>query len=191
MTTGEYVTVQRARASKPICVRRTHKIIYWSIQKIPTEVSQRWGDRAPFLMKRTASDINLSVLWLDLVNVYAPFHTIWCCSLYLLGIEFCIDYHSIFRLRIFLGITTSSWHKVEIGIIRGCTISITLLMTPSHGHVHNECWMWMQSARNEFHLTVTIHQSFQNQSMPVDSEGLVVFPSQLNQHQLLAIKGAH
>lgn len=142
MTTGEYVTVQREGA----CVRKGEQTNMCednsqnydgSIQNIATEVSKRWGDRAPFLMKRTASD--LSVLWLDLANAYAPFHTSWSCSLFLLGIEFCIDYHGIFRLRIFLGITTSNWHKVEIGIIRGCTISITLLMTPSHGHIHNEC----------------------------------------------------
>lgn len=73
MTTGEYVTVQREGA----CVRKggqtnmceeNSQNYDGSIQNIPPEVSKRWGDRAPFLMKITASDVNLSVLWLDLAN---------------------------------------------------------------------------------------------------------------------------
>ncbi|KAJ3593949.1 hypothetical protein NHX12_006282 [Muraenolepis orangiensis] len=36
------------------------------------------------------------------------------------------DYYSNFRMRVSSGAITSSWHKVEIGIITGCTISVTL-----------------------------------------------------------------
>ncbi|KAL7875122.1 hypothetical protein SRHO_G00060920 [Serrasalmus rhombeus] len=36
------------------------------------------------------------------------------------------DYCNNFRMRVSSGATTSSWDKVEIGIITGCTISVTL-----------------------------------------------------------------
>ncbi|XP_054626149.1 uncharacterized protein LOC129178189 [Dunckerocampus dactyliophorus] len=36
------------------------------------------------------------------------------------------DYYNNFRMRVSSGAITSSWHKVDIGIITGCTISLTL-----------------------------------------------------------------
>ena len=36
------------------------------------------------------------------------------------------DYYTIFRMRVSSGAITSRWHKVEIGNITGCTISVTL-----------------------------------------------------------------
>ncbi|KAJ8011884.1 hypothetical protein DPEC_G00062920 [Dallia pectoralis] len=36
------------------------------------------------------------------------------------------DYYSNFRMRTSSGAVTSGWHKIEIGIITGCTISVIL-----------------------------------------------------------------
>ncbi|XP_071400827.1 uncharacterized protein [Centroberyx affinis] len=36
------------------------------------------------------------------------------------------DYYSNFRMRVSSGAVTSGWHKIEIGIITGCTISVIL-----------------------------------------------------------------
>ncbi|KAJ3585711.1 hypothetical protein NHX12_014430 [Muraenolepis orangiensis] len=75
---------------------------------------------------------NLSVLWLDLENAF--------CSIPHKLVQFTLtkhhvpsrcrdliaDYYSNFRMRVSSEARTSSWHKVEIGIITGCTISVTL-----------------------------------------------------------------
>lgn len=37
-----------------------------------------------------------------------------------------LDYYSSFRMRITSGSTVSDWHRLEKGIITGCTISIIL-----------------------------------------------------------------
>lgn len=37
-----------------------------------------------------------------------------------------IDYYSKFSLRVSTGQLTSDWHQFEVGIITGCTISVTL-----------------------------------------------------------------
>lgn len=37
-----------------------------------------------------------------------------------------LDYYSRFSLRVSTGSTTSDWHKLEKGIITGCTISMIL-----------------------------------------------------------------
>lgn len=74
---------------------------------------------------------NLSVLWLDLANVFGSIpHKCIQLTLKLHVSSICrdliADYYSNFRMRASSGATTSSWHKVEIGIITGCTISETL-----------------------------------------------------------------
>ncbi|KAJ3610372.1 hypothetical protein NHX12_022464 [Muraenolepis orangiensis] len=74
---------------------------------------------------------NLSVLWLDLENAFGSIpHKL---------VQFTLTKHHVpsrcrdliadysnFRMRVSSGAITSSWHKVEIGIITGCTISVTL-----------------------------------------------------------------
>ncbi|KAK0142995.1 hypothetical protein N1851_018893 [Merluccius polli] len=75
---------------------------------------------------------NLSVLWLDLANAYGSIpHTLVQLTLTKHHVpsrcrDLIADYYSNFRTRVSSGAITSSWHKVEIGIITGCTISVTL-----------------------------------------------------------------
>ncbi|KAJ3581825.1 hypothetical protein NHX12_016191, partial [Muraenolepis orangiensis] len=75
---------------------------------------------------------NLSVLWLDLENAFGSIpHKLVQFTLTKHHVpsrcrDLIADYYSNFRMRVSSGAITSSWHKVEIGIIRGCTISVTL-----------------------------------------------------------------
>ncbi|XP_061925310.1 uncharacterized protein LOC133664585 [Entelurus aequoreus] len=75
---------------------------------------------------------NLSVLWLDLANAFGSIpHKLVQLTLMKHHVpsrcrDLIADYYSNFRMRVSSGPTTSSWHKVEIGIITGCTISVTL-----------------------------------------------------------------
>ncbi|KAJ3582934.1 hypothetical protein NHX12_000088, partial [Muraenolepis orangiensis] len=75
---------------------------------------------------------NLSVLWLDLENAFRPIpHKLVQFTLTKHHVpsrcrDLIADYYSNFRMRVSSGAITSSWHKVEIGIITGCTISVTL-----------------------------------------------------------------
>ena len=75
---------------------------------------------------------NLAVLWLDLANAYGSiphkvveetlrrYHVPRSLSNLILG------YYNNFNLRVTSGIKTSDWHRLERGIITGCTISATL-----------------------------------------------------------------
>ena len=75
---------------------------------------------------------NLAVLWLDLANAYGSIphklveealrrhHVPSSISALIL------DYYNNFMLRVTSGTTTSNWHRLERGIITGCTISATL-----------------------------------------------------------------
>ncbi|KAJ3594798.1 hypothetical protein NHX12_004104 [Muraenolepis orangiensis] len=75
---------------------------------------------------------NLSVLWLDLENALGSIpHKLVQFTLTKHHVpsrcrDLIADYYSNFRMRVSSGAITSSWHKVEIGIITGCTISVTL-----------------------------------------------------------------
>ncbi len=75
---------------------------------------------------------DLAVLWLDLTNAYGSIpHMLVEVALekhhvpqkvkYLI-----LDYYSKFSLRVSTGQLTSDWHQLEVGIITGCTISVTL-----------------------------------------------------------------
>ncbi|KAJ3593117.1 hypothetical protein NHX12_005454 [Muraenolepis orangiensis] len=72
---------------------------------------------------------NLSVLWFDLENAFGSItHKLVQFTLTKHHVpsrcrDLIADYYSNFRMRVSSGAITSSWHKVEIGII---TISVTL-----------------------------------------------------------------
>ena len=75
---------------------------------------------------------NLAVLWLDLANAYGSIpHQLVQLALRKHHVpdriqELIADYYSNFSMRVSSGAITSCWHKIEIGIITGCTISVTL-----------------------------------------------------------------
>ncbi|XP_053183947.1 LOW QUALITY PROTEIN: uncharacterized protein LOC128367182 [Scomber japonicus] len=75
---------------------------------------------------------DLAVLWLDLANAYGSIphklvettldhHQIPCMIKDLI-----LDYYGDFMLRVTSGSITSNWHRLEKGIITGCTISVIL-----------------------------------------------------------------
>ncbi len=76
---------------------------------------------------------NLVVLWLDLVNAYGSIpHKVVECALQRhhvpVGItKLIMDYYNEFHLRVSTGPVTSDWCRLEVGIITGCTISVTLI----------------------------------------------------------------
>lgn len=87
---------------------------------------------------------NLSVLWLDLANAFGSIP------------------HKLVHLTLMTvssGATTSSWYKAEIGIITGCTISVTLFSLPMKpecrgpqipdNHPSGHSWMTLQSQQNQ------------------------------------------
>ncbi len=75
---------------------------------------------------------NLSVLWLDLANSYGSIsHKLVQLTLTKHHVptrvrDLIADYYNNFRMRTSSGAVTSGWHKIEIGIITGCTISVIL-----------------------------------------------------------------
>ncbi|XP_051969484.1 LOW QUALITY PROTEIN: uncharacterized protein LOC127634119 [Xyrauchen texanus] len=75
---------------------------------------------------------NLSVLWLDMANAYGSVpHKLVQLTLTKYHVpsrvrDLIADYYNNFRMRTSSGAVTSGWHKVEIGIITGCTISVIL-----------------------------------------------------------------
>ncbi|XP_041934289.1 LOW QUALITY PROTEIN: uncharacterized protein LOC121697073, partial [Alosa sapidissima] len=75
---------------------------------------------------------DLTVLWLDLANAYGSIpHKLVEVALLQHHvpkkvIELILDYYSNFRLRVTVGSGTSDWHRLEKGIITGCTISVIL-----------------------------------------------------------------
>ncbi|XP_028310814.1 uncharacterized protein LOC114468234 [Gouania willdenowi] len=75
---------------------------------------------------------NLSVLWLDLANAFGSIpHKLVQLTLTKYHVpskcrDLIADYYTNFRMRVSSGAITSHWHKVEIGIFTGCTISVTL-----------------------------------------------------------------
>ncbi|XP_061747756.1 uncharacterized protein LOC133545995, partial [Nerophis ophidion] len=75
---------------------------------------------------------DLAVLWLDLENAYGSIpHKLVEEALNRHHIpkkfrDLILDYYSNFHLRVSSGKTTSDWHRLEKGIITGCTISVIL-----------------------------------------------------------------
>ncbi|XP_061902037.1 uncharacterized protein LOC133649222 [Entelurus aequoreus] len=75
---------------------------------------------------------DLTVLWLDLANAYGSIpHKLVELSLsrYHVPEKICnliLDYYNNFSLRVSSGTSTSDWHRLEKGIITGCTISVSL-----------------------------------------------------------------
>ncbi|XP_038154112.1 uncharacterized protein LOC119791846 [Cyprinodon tularosa] len=75
---------------------------------------------------------DLVVLWLDLANAYGSIpHKLVERTLCRHHVpakfrDLILDYYNRFSLRVAAGSTTSDWHKLEKGIITGCTISVIL-----------------------------------------------------------------
>jgi len=75
---------------------------------------------------------DLVVLWLDLTNAYGSIpHKLFEEALRRHYIpdrfrDLILDYYNNFSLRVSAGCTTSDWHRLEKGIITGCTISVIL-----------------------------------------------------------------
>ena len=74
---------------------------------------------------------NLAMLWLDLVNAYGSIpHKVVEETLRRYHVpsslsNLILDYYNNFNLRVTSGNKTSDWHRLERGIITGCTISAT------------------------------------------------------------------
>nr|XP_061836351.1 uncharacterized protein LOC133619387 [Nerophis lumbriciformis] len=74
----------------------------------------------------------LAVLWLDLTNAYGSIpHKLVELALHRHHVpskikDLILDYYNNFRLRVTSGSITSDWHRLEKGIITGCTISVVL-----------------------------------------------------------------
>lgn len=75
---------------------------------------------------------DLVVLWLDLANAYSSMpHKLVLETLERHHVpaavrDLILDYYGDFSLRVSAGSTTSEWHRLEMGIITGCTISVIL-----------------------------------------------------------------
>lgn len=66
-------------------------------------------------------------MWLDLVNAYRSITPNSLSHHVLSKIkDFILDYYNNFRLRVTAGFGTSDWHRLEKGIITGCTIPVIL-----------------------------------------------------------------
>lgn len=75
---------------------------------------------------------DLTVLWLDLANAYGSIpHKLVQTTMTKHHVphhvaDLILDYYDQFRMRVTAGEVTSEWHRLEVGIITGCTISVTL-----------------------------------------------------------------
>lgn len=75
---------------------------------------------------------DLTVLWLDLANAYGSIpHKLVQTTMTKHHVphhiaDLILDYYNHFRMRVSAGGVTSDWHKLEVGIITGCTISVIL-----------------------------------------------------------------
>ena len=116
LTMNEYIdtSVQKGGvAGMPVCVEHT-------------------GVVSQLICKARENNGNLAVLWLDQANAYGSiphkvveetfrrYHVPSSVS------NFILDYYDSFYLRVTSGTKTSDWHRLERGIITGCTISVTL-----------------------------------------------------------------
>ena len=72
------------------------------------------------------------MLWLDLTNAYGSIpHKLVETALDRHHVpgkirDLILDYYKSFKLRVTSGTVTSEWHRLEKGIITGCTISVIL-----------------------------------------------------------------
>ena len=83
------------------------------------------------LIREEENNGNLAVLWLDLANAYGSIqHKVVEETLRRYHVSsfsnLILDYYNNFNLRVTSGTKTSDWHRLERGIITGCTISATL-----------------------------------------------------------------
>lgn len=75
---------------------------------------------------------DVAVLWLDLANAYGSIpHKLVETALARHHVpvkirNLIMDHHNNFSARVSSGQVTSFWHKLEKGIITGCTISVSL-----------------------------------------------------------------
>lgn len=75
---------------------------------------------------------DLAVLWLDLTNAYGSIpHKLVETALDRHHVpgkirDLILDYYKSFKMRVTSGTVTSEWHRLEKGIITGCTISVIL-----------------------------------------------------------------
>ncbi|XP_061571176.1 uncharacterized protein LOC133424524 [Cololabis saira] len=75
---------------------------------------------------------DLAVLWLDLANAFGSIpHKLVETTLDRHHVprkikDLILNYYGNFRFRVTSGSTTSDWHRLEKGIITGCTISVSL-----------------------------------------------------------------
>ncbi|XP_053332775.1 uncharacterized protein LOC128506382 [Clarias gariepinus] len=123
--------------SKRLCTYLTkNKYIDTSVQKggisgMPGCV-EHTGVVSQLIREARENKGNLSVLWLDLANAFGSIpHKLVQLTLIKHHVpnrcrDLIADYYNNFRMRVSSGTTTSVWHKVEIGIITGCTISVML-----------------------------------------------------------------
>ena len=90
------------------------------------------GVVSQLILEAKENNGNLAVLWLDLANAYGSIpHKVVEETLrrYHVPSSFSnliLDYYNNFNLRVTSGTKTSDWHRLERGIITGCTISATL-----------------------------------------------------------------
>lgn len=72
---------------------------------------------------------DLAVFWLDLANAYGLIsHKLAMIKHHVPDqvADLILDYYDRFSMRVSSGPVTSEWHRLEVGIITGCTISVIL-----------------------------------------------------------------
>ncbi|RXN33229.1 reverse transcriptase [Labeo rohita] len=101
------------------------------IPKVPG-CTEHTGVIAQLIREAREGGGDLAVLWLDLANVYGSIqHKVVETSLTRHHVpektgDLILDYYSCFKLRVTSGSITSAFHRLEKGIITGCTISVIL-----------------------------------------------------------------
>lgn len=74
-------------------------------------------------------DGDLAVLWLDLANAYGsiPYKLVETSLIrHHVPDKIILNYYNCFSVRVTSGSVTSAFHRMEKGIITGCTISVIL-----------------------------------------------------------------
>lgn len=85
------------------------------------------------------------MLWLDLTNAYGSIpHKLVELALHLHHVpskikDLILDCYDNFGLRVTSGPVTSDWHRLEKGIITGCTISVVLFASVGNEHGGKGC----------------------------------------------------